>query len=159
MKLYELTQNYAELMEMVEEVDGQAFTDTLATLEEEINEKAENIAKFIRNLEAERDAFKAEIDRLAAKKSSRDNKIKSLKEYLQFELEKAKIKKVKGSILTVALQKNAPSLKTEDETHIPKEFYVEQEPKLDRKLLLTHIKAGHEIKGVEMVQSESIRIR
>jgi len=50
MKLYELAQNYARLMEMADDMESDALVDTLEALQDEIEEKAENIAKFIRNL-------------------------------------------------------------------------------------------------------------
>ena len=53
MRLYELAQNYAELLDRAEEMESDALVDTLESLQDAIEDKAENIAKFIRTLEAD----------------------------------------------------------------------------------------------------------
>ena len=60
LKLYELTDNYQKLLEMADEADPQAFEDTLEALQDEINHKAENLAKVIRTYEAEAKALEEE---------------------------------------------------------------------------------------------------
>ena len=89
MNLYELSNAYQSVLAMQEDLDEDLFLDTLSSIEEPLNEKVENIAKFIRNLEAEKTMFKEESQRLAEKATSRENKIKSLKRYLQDSLETA----------------------------------------------------------------------
>ncbi|EJQ61519.1 hypothetical protein IG7_05469 [Bacillus cereus HuA2-4] len=55
MKLYDLTNNYRELQMMIEDgVDPSALEDTLQAIEESIQDKAQNIALLIRNLEADK---------------------------------------------------------------------------------------------------------
>lgn len=125
-----------------------------------LTEKAENIAKWIKNLEAERDTFKKESDRLASKAKSFDNKVISLKRYLQDSLEVAGIDKVKGDLFTVSLQNNAMSLDIESIEHIPVEFRRTPEPVVNKRELLKYIKeTGEVFKGVEVKQTKSIRIR
>ena len=123
-------------------------------------EKAENIAKWIKNLEAERDTFKKESDRLASKAKSFDNKVTSLKRYLQDNLEVAGVDKVKGELFTVSLQNNAMSLDIGTAEHIPMEFKRTLKPVVNKRELLKHIKdTGEVFKGVEVKQTKSIRIR
>ncbi|MFQ9546240.1 MAG: siphovirus Gp157 family protein, partial [Clostridium sp.] len=47
----------------------------------------------------------------------------------------------------------------EDEKLIPEEYWIEQAPVLDKKTLLAALKAGEEIPGVSIKQTESLRIR
>ncbi|WP_207559108.1 siphovirus Gp157 family protein, partial [Geobacillus thermoleovorans] len=42
MKLYELAENYRELLEMAEEMESDAIVDTLEAIRDEIELKAEN---------------------------------------------------------------------------------------------------------------------
>lgn len=158
MKLYELTANYAQLMELAEEIDATALYDTLASIEEEIEDKAENIAKLIKNLNADVDAFKAEEKRLAERRKSVENKVTSLKEYLQNQLEVAGIDKVKRPTLTVSIQNNPPSVKVIDESLLSA-YMIPVEPKLDKKTLLADLKAGENILGAEITQTRGVRIR
>lgn len=68
-------------------------------------------------------------------------------------------RKFKTDLFSFNISKNPPSLTISDDTFIPKRFYEEQDPKLDRRGLLNALKSGEEIKGVEVKQSESLRIR
>ena len=132
----------------------------LIDAEIELTEKVENIAKFIKNLEAERESFKKESDRLASKAKSFANKVDNLKRYLQESLEVSGVDKVKGQLFTVSLQNNAMSLDVSSTEHIPMEFKRTPEPVVNKRELLKHIKDTGEIfEGVEVKQTRSIRIR
>jgi hypothetical protein len=41
LKLYELSQNYVQLLELADSLDQETFQDTLSSLEEAIEDKAE----------------------------------------------------------------------------------------------------------------------
>jgi predicted nuclease with TOPRIM domain len=158
MELYRLTQNYVSLMEMAEEMDTDTLKDTLESIEEEIHDKAENIAKLVKNLNADVDALKTEEKRLADRRKSLENKVIHLKEYLQNQLEVAGLDKVKRPTLTVSIQNNPPSVKVIDEKLLS-DFMIPQDPKLDKKAILTALKEGQEVNGAELFQSRGVRIR
>jgi uncharacterized protein YlxW (UPF0749 family) len=158
MKLYELTTNYLSLMEMAEEMDTDTLKDTLESIEEEINDKAENIAKLIKNLNADVDALKIEEKRLADRRKSLENKVTHLKEYLQNQLEVAGLDKVKRPTLTISIQNNPPSVKVLDEKLLS-DYMIPVEPKLDKKAILTALKEGMEVSGAELQQTRGVRIR
>lgn len=158
MKLYELAQNYAQLLEMAEEMESDALVDTLEALQGEIEEKAENIAKLIKNLEADAKIIKEEEQRLADRRRSIESKVTRLKEYLQQQLEVAGLQKVKRPTITVAIQANPPSVEISDEKLIPSEFMIPQY-KVDKKSILERLKNGEEIPGAKLVQGRGVRIR
>jgi predicted nuclease with TOPRIM domain len=159
MKLYELTQSYVSVMEMAEEMDVTTLQDTLESIEEEIHDKAENIAKLIKNINADVDALKNEEKRLADRRKSLENKVTHLKGYLQNQLEVAGLDKVKRPTLTVSIQNNPPSLDIADESLIPSDYRIPQPDKIDKKSLLTMLKDGMEIEGVSIKQGRGLRIR
>lgn len=159
MKLYELTDDYLRLMEMAEELDPETFQDTLESINEAIEEKIENTAYLIRNLEADIKVLKEEEKRLSERRRALETKVIRIKEYLQNELEKAGIDKVKRPLITVSIQNNPPSVKIVDEKIIPPSFMIPQEPKLDKKSLLQVLKNGEKIPGVELEQTRGLRIR
>ena len=132
----------------------------LIEAEVDLAEKAENIAKWIKNLEAERDTFKKESDRLASRAKSFDNKVSSLKRYLQDNLEVAGVDKVKGELFTVSLQNNAMSLDIGTAEHIPMEFKRTPEPVVNKRELLKYIKeTGETFEGVELKRTRSLIIK
>ena len=159
MKLYDLAQNYAQLLEMVEEMESDALVDTLESLQDAIEEKVENIAKLIRNLEADAKIIKEEEQRLAERRRAIEAKVDKLKTYLQEQLEIAGLQKVKRPTITVSIQANPPSVDVIDETAIPSDFLIPQPSKLDKKSILERLKNGEAIPGVTLKQTKGVRIR
>ena len=88
MRLYELTEQWDAVFNMMEdgETDEQVIFDTLESIEGEIEDKADNYAKIIRNLQANADALKAEEERLYRRRKSAENHIQKLKDTLQANL-------------------------------------------------------------------------
>ena len=82
MKLYELTNEYMELLSLAEdpEVDEQVLADTLEGLTGEIEEKADGYAKVISQINADVDALDKEIARLIEKKNAMKNSADRLRE-------------------------------------------------------------------------------
>jgi hypothetical protein len=158
-KLYELSQNYAQLLEMAEVMDEEVFQDTLSSLSEAIEDKAENIAKLIRCLESDGKAIKEEEQRLLDRRKTIENRISGLKEYLQNQMEVAGLDKVKRATVTISIQANPPSVNVIDESLIPSTYMLPQPPKIDKKSILSALKNGEEIFGVEITQGRSVRIK
>ena len=120
MKLYELTGNYLNLMELVdnEGVPQEVLQESLQEVKEEIETKSENIAKLIKNIDSDIQGLKVEEKRLKEKRQSLENKQAYLKQYLEESLKAVDIKKVKTPLFTIAIQKNAPSVIVESEESI-----------------------------------------
>jgi hypothetical protein len=159
MKLYELTANYNQLLEMAEEMDTDTLKDTLESIQEAIEDKAENIGKLIRCLEADCKAIKEEEQRLADRRKSIENKIIGTKEYLFNQMEVSGIDKVKRPTLTVSIQNNPPSVEIADESLIPSDYMLPQPSKIDKKAILTALKDGLIIEGCSMKQGRGLRIK
>ena len=161
MKLYELTENYRNLQDLLDnpEIDQSIITVALDEVGGNIEEKSENIAKLIKSFEVDINGFKDEEKRLAAKRKSLEIRVKSLKEYIESAMKVTGKKKIKGQLFTFSIQKNPPSVKITDNTLIPKEYYIQQEPLLDKKTVLAELKNGVIVPGAELLQTESLRIR
>ncbi len=162
--LYELTGNYVTLMDMLDdpEVDPITLMDTLDAVEGELDEKAENYGRIIRNLEAEAKALKEEADRLSRRKQTIDNNIDSLKKRLQMAMELTNRPKIDTPLFKFYIQKNAPSvvLDVDDLTELPPEWLTYQEPKVNKAAIKDAIKAGLNLEGIaHLEQSQSLRIR
>ena len=82
--LYELTGEVLELKELLSdpEVDEQIIFDTLEAVQGELEAKAEDYVKVIRQLDAEAKSFDAEADFFKQKALVRKNNIKRMKEAL-----------------------------------------------------------------------------
>lgn len=160
MNLFELTENYVKFFTEFENADEvtEEMQEMADNLNVEIEEKCDNYGKMIRNLEADVEAFKNQEKIFNKKRKSAENKVKWLKQNLQASMEQTGRKKVKTDLFSFNIQKNAPSLEITNENNIDDSYYV-IERKLNKRELLNDIKEGLIVDGVELKQSESLRIR
>ena len=156
MNLYELTEMYQNLLDL--DLEEEELQGHLKNIDDEIEIKAENIAKVLRSLDAEAEAYKKEIERFTLKKQGAENRAKRLKAYLQEAMEAVDKKKFKTDLFSFNIQKNAPSLKILDESKIPDEYF-KLERKLNKQGLKEAVKKGLYPEAAELVQGESLRIR
>ena len=157
MNLYELSLSFQEVQNM--DLDPEVMKDTLDSIEEAIENKAENIAKLIRNLQSDVSAYKEEEDRLKTKRQSTENKVKWLKTYLEDNMKLTGKTKFKSGMFNFSIQKNPASVNITDEKIIPGEFLIPQPPKVDKTSLKEILKRGIEVPGAELKQTEGLRIR
>lgn len=159
--LYELNDNIRQLQAIYEagEIPEDAFNDTLEALNMEREEKIKNICKWIANISADREGYKAEIKRLSNKDKQAENLQKRLQNYLMSALSAAGQRKIKAGTFTVSIAKSAPALRIYDESLIPKTYYVPQPDKLDHAAIKEAIKSGQKVPGAELVQGEHLNIR
>lgn len=162
--LYELTDNWIRLQEIAEDADQETMEtvlDTMEGLEYEIEVKADNYARIIRNLTADVEGLKTEIERLTGRKKALESNISSLKARLEDAMIQTGKEKFKTELFSFGIQNNPPSvvLDTEDFNLIPKD-YVHYEPKLDKKQMLQDLKNGKDMTGIaHLEQSRSLRIK
>ena len=161
--IYELTDDFLRLLEMAEdpETDPQAFADTLEGLEYEIEVKAENYAKVIKQLDSDAAGIDAEIKRLQAKKSAIANSQDRMKKTLEGAMIATGKVKFKTDLFSFNIQKNPPSVELDEEQLelIPIEYLIPQDPKPDKKRMLAELKEGKELGFARLKQTESLRIR
>ena len=157
MNLYELSLAFQEVQNM--DLDPEVMKDTLDSIEDAIENKAENIAKLIRNLESDVSAYKEEEDRLKTKRQVTENKVKWLKTYLEDNMKLTGKTKFKSGMFNFSIQKNPASVNITDERIIPDEFLIQQPPKVDKTSLKEALKSGIEVPGAELKQTEGLRIR
>lgn len=144
---------------MAEDNDSEAIRDTLDSIDEAFEDKAENTAKVIRDLESQSEAKKKEAQKLKESATTLEKQAKRLKQYLIDQLELTGKKKVQGNLLTVSVRNNQPSVYVEDEKQIPRDYFNEQEPKLDKTRLKDDLKNGAEINGVELRRTKGVNIK
>lgn len=160
-KLYELSNTINEVWNLLEseDVDLEVIESTLLSLEAAFEEKADGIASIMKSLDAEAEAIKAEEVRLAARRKAAENRKEWLKWYLEREMERSGLSKVKTPKFTVSLQLNPPSVEVLDPGVIPSNFWKVPEPQLDKKSIVQAFKEGQLIDGVRLVQKRGIRVK
>lgn len=163
--LYELTEQYQMLLDMASDefTDPTALRDTMEGLSGEIEDKAENYAKVMEELNGRADTIDREVDRLKNRATVLRTNAAALKRNLEAAMIATGKTKFKTDLFSFGIQKNPKSLDTVDEANVPAEFWKPQEPKLDRTALLNFVKAeekaGRKCAFATTKQTESLRIR
>ena len=156
--LYNLKEDYKRVLELqAEGVDEEVIKDTLESIDDAIEDKADSYSYVIREKKGQNDTIDEEIKRLQALKRSNNNLIKLLQENLYEVMKDTGKTKFKTDLNSFWIQKSPPSIDIKYEDNIPEDFYV-TERKLQRRDLINYVK-NNEIDGVEITQSESVRIR
>lgn len=162
-KLYEISERYRNLEDLLDNPELENIKEELEksidSIQEEFDLKAENIAKFIKSLEIDSKGLKEELQRLQARKKTIDNRISSLKEYLFEHMQALNKNKIKGKVFTLSIQNNPVSVEITDDKAIPQKYIVPQETKFDKKALLKDLKNDIVIDGVDVKQTQGLRIR
>ncbi len=83
MTLYELSEQYQNLLAMMDEIPEDAFADTMEALEGEIEEKIDGIVSVIKALTAEEEAILKEKEALDARAKVKERHVERLKGYLK----------------------------------------------------------------------------
>lgn len=142
--LYELTGQFLQLQEMLldPEAETDVINDTIEAIEGEIEVKADNYAKMIRNLEGNLIAVISEEERLRNKHNLIESSIKRLKQDLKESMIATGKKKFKTDLFSFSVQKNGGKVPVimdiKDTAELPDDLVrITEEPDLEaiRKLI------------------------
>lgn len=162
--LYELERQYQALLDFdvdpnaVAE-DTEAWNSLMGELQDDIENKACNVAYVVRTMERKAELLKAEEDRLRAMRQVEQNKAERLRNYLLAAMQATGTPKVERVDIKVSLRKTAPSLVFVDEGNVPEHFWVAQDPKLDRRKLLAHVKENPDCTFAIAEAGETVTIK
>ena len=163
--LYDIAEEYRELLDLMQsaEVDEETIQDTIEAtgLKDDFRNKVDGYLYVIDDLEASNKRIKNEENRLAERRRMQEKNIRKMKDMLTDTMQLLDIQKERTDRYTVWVQNNPIKLSIKDEQFIPKEFYEEQQPKLNRKMLTDYLKENEDksIKGVELTQTKGMRKR
>lgn len=162
--LYELQGEYLQLLNMLEdpEVEDQIVLDTLEGIDYELEIKAENYAKIIKELEGTVEVIKTEQKRLSDKKSKLEANVKRLKDNLQEAMTATGKTKFKTDLFSFSIQKNGgalPVIVDVDTAELPDEL-VQITEKPDLKAIAKYLEEHPESKLAHYGErGESLRIK
>ena len=157
MNLYEIKQEFEKAIEECVDMEtGEIINPTrLDELNMVLTDKQENVALYIKNLSAEAKAIDEEAKNLTNRKRVLNNKVEGLKKYLADNLEGHKFETAK---VVVSFRKSE-QLEINSIEHIPTEYLISQEPKIDKVALKKSIKQGAVINGVQIITKQNIQIK
>ena len=163
--IYELTADYMQIMEMMDnpELDPQTLKDTFEGIDGALEIKAESYAKIMKNLESDIDGLENEIRRLTSRKKAIENNIKRMKEVLLTTMVTTGKTKFKTDLFSFGVQKAPVSVVLDDEDveNYPEEF-LRTKVEINKSALKEAILASDadSIMGLaHLEQKDTLRIR
>lgn len=179
MKLYELTNDFQALFDSLEDVSENseltdkeredfetAWFDTLEGIEAEFEDKAENVAVYIKMLKSEADALKEEEASLKARREQKIKRVENLKKYLLDSMNKVNLKKIDKPMAKLSVRNNAETAVFSDEKAFIEwakenndELLRFKEPEIRKTEVKKFLQDGGKIKGVSLSRSQSVIIK
>ena len=153
MTLYEIDQ---KLLDCIDLETGEIINaEKLTELTMERDEKVEKVALWIKELNAEADALKAEKQAFADRQKAAENKAESLKKWLADALAGEKFKTTK---VMVSFRKTK-SVEVADIFALDENYVKHSEPTADKAAIKKAIEAGQEVAGATLVENVSISVK
>ena len=130
--------------------------ERLENLYMERNQKIENVALWIKNLESDVLALKAEKEAFAARQKAAENKVDGLKKWLAFALQGDKFSTTKCAISF----RKSEQVEIYDENAIPKELMVETMVARPNKTAIKELlKNGEDVIGCRLIENLNPQIK
>ena len=161
MQLYNLTANYQQILDYVdnsEELDESLLIDTLESIDEAFEDKVISTAYVIKNNDADIETISNEIRRLQKLKQTKANANERLKGYIKDNMLQLDKTKIKGDLFNVSVRNNAESVEILNESALPEDaFKVTRTP--DKTAIKEALKNGHDVDGAVLKRTQSLQIR
>lgn len=196
MKLYEITAEFADLFDRFDDIanytpdtdeygryvteDGDiiedleayrqsyltAWFDTLTSIEGEFNEKAENVAVYIKNLTADINEMKAEKKRLKSRRLSIECQAKRMTDYLLRSMNAVGVKTIDMPRARMTLKLNPESVVLENEGALIRwamehddSILKYSEPEIKKNDVKALLRMGQQIPYAHLERKESVTIK
>lgn len=161
--LYELTEQYEGLRMMLYDgdVEDQVIYDTLESIDAEIEEKADNYAKILREMKLNIETLKEEEARLNVRRKRLEARADLLKSRLEENMRFIGKTSFKTALFSFNIQANGglQPLETGMVSDIPMRFLIQPDPVPDNKKIREYLKE-HEVEWARLLpRGESLRIR
>lgn len=161
MTLYEINNQIQEALEKaVDPETGEINENMYAYLDELTlarDEKAENVALWIKNLKADAAAIKEEAKNLSVRARVAENRADRLTDYLQYCLHGDKFSTARVSVS----YRHSKKVEFDENrlSEVPEQFLRYKDPELDKKAVTDALKAGQEVPGCKLVENVSMIIK
>lgn len=168
--LYEISDRYLGFMELVnsgEIEDPQAITDTLDAIQQEFDQKVDNIACLFKSLSAEADAIEAEAKRLQDRAKYKRNVCDRLKAYVAANMQAIGQEKFENERTRVSFTRSkALDITDEDALYGSLEaagrldlVRIVTERKFDKTAIKKEIAGGAELEGATVRENRNLQIK
>ncbi|OOF38988.1 hypothetical protein BKK50_11195 [Rodentibacter rarus] len=166
MKLYEITEQYeniAELLNNPEFAENADVQKALEAIQEDFNQKAERVVHVIKNAEGDIEVIDAEIKRLQAMKKQRQNGIEGIKNYLKLNMAKTDTESIKCPLFNISYREQKESaVELDDDLFLANnidEDLVNVKITPNKTEIKKRLKAGEAVIGAKLVDTQVLTIK
>lgn len=153
MNLFEIDH---EIMSCIDNETGELLDEAkFAALQMDMQRKLENLGCWVKNLEAEAAALKAEEQAFAERRKSIERQIENKKQYLANFLQGSPFETVRVKIFF----RKSESLEVSESAKIPEEFLKYKAPEVNKAELKKAVKSGLILDGVQLIQKQNLQIK
>lgn len=161
--LFVLADQYRQLTTLDDpDLPEEVIRDTLEALSGDLQDKAVNVAKFMRNLEV----FADDIDEAAKAMKERAARVRKrsdqLRAYLLSNMQACEISKIECPYFTLTVRKNPPAVAVFDQAQVPARFMVQKPPpppSLDKKAVADALKGGEDVPGCRLESGFRLEVK
>jgi hypothetical protein len=162
--LYEIALDYRKAADQLADLDldEQTIADTLDSLGGELEVKAQNVAMFVRNLEATAVAIKDAEGKMAARRKAIENRAERMKQYILENMQFCEIRQIECPWFKISIRENPSAVVVDAPDLIPEEFMRVPEPPPpapDKTAIAKALKAGQEVPGVHLMRGVRLDIK
>ena len=165
LRLFQIADQYLSALETLtpEQFDEQTIADTLEGLKGDLTVKAQNVAAYCLNLEAESHAIESVAASLAGKAKAVQNRSESLKSYLKAQMLRTGITEIKANdgSFSVKIRNNPASVEILEPGQIACEYHriIPEKWEPDKVALKKALQEGKEVAGARLVQTTRLELK
>lgn len=144
----------------VDEETGEFFdVSDLDALEMAFNEKAENVACYIKGLEADAAAIKAEEKALADRRRAIEKRAEHLREYLAYNMQANGLTKLETPRAALSFRKSK-SVDIVDESELPAQYLAQKITTTpNKKAIGDALKNGVSVPGAALIEKNNLQLK
>ena len=166
--LYQLSESKLQALQIIDDMINEQCSDVemqeayslLNQLDENFQEKAVNVAMYVRNLETESAAIAEAEKAMSARKKALNNKADRLKSYLLSEMQRTQTNQIKCPYFVLSLRKTPASVRIAPNAVIPDFLLAPPKPQeADKQAIKEAIEKGLVIEGVTLESGETLSIK
>jgi len=165
LSLYALADEYARALAQLPEtgLDDQTIADTLEGLQGAVEVKAQNVAAYCLNVEAEAEAIENAAKRLQERANALTKRTAHLRAYLMYNMKRAGITEIKAidGTFGAKIRQNPDAVEIVDALSIPDAFYriIPEKREPDKSAIKAALKGGNDVPGCRLTRGERLELK
>lgn len=163
MTLYKIANNYLSALNELsqdENLSQEAIEAALARIQCEFEEKAMNVATYVKQLDFMAGNIKEAIREMSRRQARLENLANKLTRYLKTEMDRVGIKSIETVYASLNIKNNPPRVVVDDEDEVPVDYKDYQAIiRIDKNKIKEALNSGKEVPGVHLEQWQRLEIR